>query len=98
MLSRLPPGTVDAFVNIYSFMEMGRAQIEEYFRSIDKLAPKIVYLKQHKREVNIYDRALNTSNNYPDHAWQFGSRSATAPSTPVRARLPRQISPPPRPN
>jgi putative sugar O-methyltransferase len=67
-MSRLPPGTVDAFVNIYSFMEMGRKQIEEYFRNIDKLAPKIVYLKQHKREVNIYDRALNTSANYPVRA------------------------------
>ena len=67
-MSRLPPGTVDAFANIYSFMEMGREQIDEYFRSIDLLAPKIVYLKQHKREVNIYDSALNTSENYPIRA------------------------------
>jgi len=67
-MSRLPPGTVDVFANIYSFMEMGREQIEEYFRCIDKLAPKMVYLKQHKREVNIYDRALNTSENYPVRA------------------------------
>lgn len=64
-MSRLPPGTVDAFANIYSFMEMGREQIDEYFRCIDKLDPKLVYLKQHKREVNIYDSALNTSENYP---------------------------------
>ena len=65
MMSRLPSGAVDVFANIYSFMEMGREQIEEYFRCIDHLAPKIVYLKQHKREANIYDRALNTSDNYP---------------------------------
>ena len=64
-MSRLPSATVDVFANIYSFMEMGREQIEEYFRGIDHLAPKIVYLKQHKREANIYDDALNTSDNYP---------------------------------
>ncbi len=36
---------MDAFANIYSFMEMGREQIEEYFRTIDRLAPKIVYFE-----------------------------------------------------
>lgn len=61
----VPPGAVDAFVNIYSFMEMGRPQIEEYFRILDGMAPRAVYLKQHKREPNIYDSSLNTGENYP---------------------------------
>jgi putative sugar O-methyltransferase len=64
-MALVPPGTVDAFVNIYSFMEMSRAQIDRYFTLIDHLAPRAVYLKQHKREVNIYDASLNTGENYP---------------------------------
>lgn len=58
-------GVVDAFVNIYSFMEMSREQIETYFGLIEKLQPSALYLKQHKREVNIYTSSLNTGANYP---------------------------------
>jgi len=67
-LRDVPPGTVDAFVNVYSFMEMSREQIETYFGLIDRLQVKALYLKQHKREVNIYTGALNTSANYPARA------------------------------
>ena len=64
-LRRLSPGTVDAFINVYSFMEMGREQIEAYFRIIEDLQVGALYLKQHKREVNLFDRSLNTGTNYP---------------------------------
>ena len=59
------PGIVDAFVNVYSFMEMSREQIETYFGLIDRLQVSALYIKQHKREVNIYDSSLNTGANYP---------------------------------
>lgn len=61
----LPAGGVDAFINIYSFMEMSREQIETYFGIIDRLQVSALYLKQHKREANIYDRSLNAASNYP---------------------------------
>lgn len=64
-LRSVPPGVVNAFVNIYSFMEMGRATIENYFEIIDRLQVQALYLKQHKHEVNIYDGSLNTSGSYP---------------------------------
>ncbi|MCX5788593.1 MAG: putative sugar O-methyltransferase [Elusimicrobia bacterium] len=64
-LREVKRGSVDAFVNVYSFMEMSRKQIETYFGIIDRLNPGTVYMKQHKREANIYDRSLNTGENYP---------------------------------
>jgi len=64
-LKSLPAGSVDAFVNIYSFMEMSREQIETYFAIVDRLQVSALYLKQHKREANIYDRSLNAASNYP---------------------------------
>jgi len=64
-LRAVPPGVVNAFINIYSFMEMGRAQIENYFGIIDRLQVQALYLKQFKREVNIYDGSLNTGESYP---------------------------------
>lgn len=67
----VPPGVVDAFINIYSFMEMSREQIETYFGLIDRLQASALYLKQHKREVNIYTNSLNTGSNYPVRpAWR----------------------------
>jgi hypothetical protein len=70
-LKLVPPGSVDAFVNIYSFMEMSREQIETYFGLIDRLQVSALYLKQHKREVNIYTNSLNTGANYPVRpAWR----------------------------
>ena len=64
-LRDVPPGVVNAFINIYSFMEMGREQIENYFGIIDRLQVDALYVKQFKREVNIYDGSLNTSGSYP---------------------------------
>ena len=64
-LKTVPPDVVDAFVNVYSFMEMSREQIETYFGLIDGLKASALYLKQHKREVNIYTNSLNTGENYP---------------------------------
>lgn len=64
-LRTVPPRTADAFINIYSFMEMGREQIAAYFDIIERLDVRALYLKQHKREANIYDRSLNTESNYP---------------------------------
>jgi|CXWL01.1.fsa_nt_gi putative sugar O-methyltransferase len=58
-------GQVDAFINVYSFMEMNREQIDTYFTIIDGLQADTLYLKQHKREANIYDGSFYTSDTYP---------------------------------
>jgi putative sugar O-methyltransferase len=64
-LKSLPPGVVDAFVNVYSFMEMSRPQIGAYFDEIERLDPGALFLKQHKREANLLDGAVNAADGYP---------------------------------
>lgn len=78
-LRSVPPGVVDAFINIYSFMEMGREQIAAYFDAIERLQPRALYLKQHKREANIYDKSLNTQESYPVRpSWREVNRGTSA--------------------
>lgn len=64
-LKTVKPGQVDAFVNVYSFMEMNREQIETYFGLIEGLKARTLYIKQHKREANIYDGSFYTKDTYP---------------------------------
>ncbi|MBI3554042.1 MAG: putative sugar O-methyltransferase [Elusimicrobia bacterium] len=67
-LQSVPANSIDVLVNVYSFMEMGRAQIDRYFQLADDIQVGFLYLKQHKREANIYDGALNSGENYPVRA------------------------------
>jgi hypothetical protein len=46
-------------------MEMDRPQVEAYFDIIETLQARLLFLKQHKREVNLLDKALHTDENYP---------------------------------
>ena len=64
-LSLLPPGAVNVFINIYSFMEMSSAQIAVYFDLIDRMKTGALFLKQHEREVNVLDKSLNARGAYP---------------------------------
>jgi putative sugar O-methyltransferase len=65
LMKSLPKGSVDVFINIYSFMEMSRDQIEAYFKLIDERDIGALYLKQHKHEVNLLDKSLNSKGAYP---------------------------------
>jgi len=64
-LQTLPSGSVDVVANIYSFMEMSKAQVAAYFSLIDRLNPRALYLKQHKYEVNLLEGSLLTTRGYP---------------------------------
>ena len=64
-LRSLEPRSVDAVVNIYSFMEMAPAQVAAYFDVIERLDPKALFIKQHKHEVNLLEDSLLTSKGYP---------------------------------
>ncbi len=65
LLKSLPKRSVDVFLNVYSFMEMSRAQIEAYFALIADREMGALFLKQHEREVNLLDRSLNDKDAYP---------------------------------
>src|SRR5207253_975630 len=54
-LASVPRGTVDAFINIYSFMEMSPAQVATYFDAIEAASPRVLFIKQHKHEVNLFE-------------------------------------------
>lgn len=64
-LKDVPPGTIDVFSNCYSFMEMSREQIAAYFQIIEDLKVGALFLKQHKDEVNFFDKAVNDAGRYP---------------------------------
>ncbi|MBX3203328.1 MAG: putative sugar O-methyltransferase [Labilithrix sp.] len=64
-LRSLAPGSIDAVVNIYSFMEMAPPQVTAYFDLIERLDPKALFIKQHKHEVNLLEDSLLTSKGYP---------------------------------
>ena len=68
LLREVPRGAIDIFVNIYSFMEMRAAQVEEYFRIIEDRRVAAVYLKQNKQAANPFDRSVTTEDTYPIRA------------------------------
>ena len=68
LLREVPRGAIDIFVNIYSFMEMQAAQVEEYFRIIEDRRVGAVYLKQNKQKANPFDRFVMTEDTYPIRA------------------------------
>ena len=64
-LKTLARGSVDAVVNIYSFMEMSTPQVEAYFDAIEALDPRALFIKQHKHEVNLLESSKLTTKGYP---------------------------------
>lgn len=64
-LKTLRAGSVDVVVNIYSFMEMSTPQVDAYFDAIEALDPRLLFIKQHKHEVNFLEQSLLTTKGYP---------------------------------
>lgn len=64
-LKALARGSIDAVINIYSFMEMSTEQVDAYFDAIEALDPCALFIKQHKHEVNLLERSLLTTKGYP---------------------------------
>ncbi|MBX3204385.1 MAG: putative sugar O-methyltransferase [Labilithrix sp.] len=78
-LRSLVPGSVDAVVNIYSFMEMAPAQVATYFDLVERLDPKALFIKQHKHEVNLLENSLLTSAGYPVRpTWRLAHEGTSA--------------------
>lgn len=68
-LEFLPPRSFDLFINISSFGEMRKDQIDNYFGLIDKLCSGFFYNKQWKQSVNAPDNIVIDFDEYPirDH-------------------------------
>jgi len=64
-IEQIAPGTVDAFINIYSFAEMPIQSINNYFSVINRIADGIFYSKQRKLEHNITDNIEVNLDTYP---------------------------------
>lgn len=64
-LELLPLKIADLFINISSLHEMRRDQINYYFKCIDKLIKKYIYIKQWKRSTNRYENIVITKEDYP---------------------------------
>ena len=78
-LKTLPRGTVDAFVNIYSFMEMSPQQVATYFDAIEAIDPRVLFIKQHKHEVNLLEQSLLNAKAYPVRAaWKLAYEGTSA--------------------
>jgi hypothetical protein len=58
----------DAFVNIYSFAEMPRASIENYFAHVDRISSGVFFTKQRKVENNTVDGVVVSEAVYPIRA------------------------------
>lgn len=77
-IESIRPGTVDAFVNIYSFAEMPVPSIQNYFRHLDRITSGILYMKQRTLEVNAFDRSRIDETTYPIPAhWRLLFRGET---------------------
>jgi putative sugar O-methyltransferase len=65
LLKTVPKKSVQVFINIFSFMEMSREQIEAYFGIVAEREMGAMFLKQHEREINLLDKSLNSRAAYP---------------------------------
>jgi putative sugar O-methyltransferase len=78
-LRSVPRGTVDAFVNIYSFMEMSPQQVATYFDAIEAIDPRVLFIKQHKHEVNLLEQSLLNAAAYPVRpSWKLAYEGTSA--------------------
>lgn len=70
-IEHLADGSVDAFINIYSFAEMPRRSIDNYFAQIDRITRGVLYSKQRRVEVNVHDNERNDLEHYqPPNGWR----------------------------
>jgi putative sugar O-methyltransferase len=64
-LELLPNKMADLFINISSFHEMRKEQVEYYFGEVDRLTKSYFYFKQWKSWKNPKDEIVVTQNDYP---------------------------------
>lgn len=64
-LAMLPPDYFDLVINISSFGEMTREQIEYYFTEIDRVGRGHFYMKQWLKSQNPFDSLVLTPQDYP---------------------------------
>lgn len=64
-IERIEDGAIDAFVNIYSFAEMPKESIDNYFSHIDRLTHGVFYSKQRIFEKNKFDNVNIGKKDYP---------------------------------
>ena len=64
-LKYLQNKSIDLAINISSFGEMKKNQIEEYYKVIDRVTKKYFFTKQWKVSTNPFDKIKITENDYP---------------------------------
>jgi putative sugar O-methyltransferase len=70
-IEQIQSGTIDAFVNIFSFQEMPLRIIENYFAQAERIVNGVVYIKERDLECNSADNEDITINDYrPCSSWR----------------------------
>ncbi|MGA9779986.1 MAG: putative sugar O-methyltransferase, partial [Verrucomicrobiia bacterium] len=64
-LKLLPEKSVDLFINISSFQEMIKSQIDYYFQEVERLVKGYFYFKQWKESKIPFDNILIKESDYP---------------------------------
>lgn len=66
-IEKLPNNIIDLFINISSFHEMSKIQINKYFSEIERLSkkPGWLYFKEWKKSINHIDKIEVGFNDYP---------------------------------
>jgi len=65
MIENIPTKSIDAFINIYSFAEMPKESINNYFHHLDRITDGVFFTKQRKYEKNTLDDVEISKDNYP---------------------------------
>ena len=81
-LAKMPDGYFDLTVNISSFGEMSRQQIDDYFAEIARTTSGWLYVKQWKESKNPFDGLVITEADYPwrEHWKKLYSRTCAVQS------------------
>jgi putative sugar O-methyltransferase len=70
--------SVSVFVNVYSFAEMPKQSIDNYFKQLDRITWGVLFTKQRNHEVNREDNVDITEECYPIPShWKLLSHSKT---------------------
>jgi putative sugar O-methyltransferase len=70
-LEKLPPRSVDTFVNISSLHEMRREQVANFLDLMTRTTRDLIYLKEYDRYVNPYDEVVIERSHYAlDDEWE----------------------------
>ncbi len=77
-IEQIAADAADAFVNIYSFAEMPREAIANYFIHLDRITNGVFFTKQRALEENVFDGIQVSESSYPVRPhWRQLSRSTS---------------------